>query len=103
MSAVLQAVAAPRRQAILRLVWSAERTAGDIASAMPDVTFSAVSQHLRVMRTAGVLEQRRHGKYRLYAVRRDALGSLVDFFDAQWQSDLDRLKALAETEELSDA
>ena len=103
MSALLHAVAAPRRQAILRVVWNAERSAGDIAAALPEVTFSAVSQHLRVLREAGVLEQRRDGKRRLYALRRETLGPLAGFLEAQWRTQLDRLKTLSEAEELRHA
>jgi DNA-binding transcriptional ArsR family regulator len=98
-SALLRAVAPPRRQAILQLVWDRERTAGDIAAALPEVTFSAVSQHLRILRDAGVVVQRREGKHRLYRVQPAALGPLATFFETQWRTDLDRLKALAEAEE----
>ena len=102
-NALLRAVAAPRRQAILRLVWRQERTAGDIAAAMPEVTFSAVSQHLRVLHQAGALTQRRDGKHRLYLVRHDRLGPLATFLEAQWHTDLERLKTLAEAQEATHA
>jgi DNA-binding transcriptional ArsR family regulator len=97
-AALLHAVAAPRRQHIVRLLWSTERTAGDIAAAFPDITFGAVSQHLRVLHDMGVVQQRRHGKQRIYALRRESLGTLAAFFETQWRSDLERLKTLAESE-----
>src|SRR5262245_13701292 len=50
MQALLHALATPRRREILRLVWDAERPAGEIHAALGDVTFGAVSQHLRVLR-----------------------------------------------------
>jgi DNA-binding transcriptional ArsR family regulator len=102
-TSVLRAVAPLRRQAIQQLVWTRDRSAGEIAAALPDVTFSAVSQHLRILREAGVLQQRRDGKRRLYVVRPQTLGPLAEFFDAQWRGQLDRLKTLAEAEELGRA
>jgi DNA-binding transcriptional ArsR family regulator len=54
--AVLAALASPRRQEILRLIWSEERTAGAIHRAMPDVTFGAVSLQLRSLTESGLAE-----------------------------------------------
>jgi DNA-binding transcriptional ArsR family regulator len=59
----LRAVSEPRRQQILRLVWDRERPAGDIAASF-DVTFGAVSQHLRVLHDAGLVSVRRDGRRR---------------------------------------
>jgi len=55
-SAILSAVASPRRREILRLVWDREVSAGDISRAMPDVTFGAVSLQLRSLAQAGLIE-----------------------------------------------
>jgi DNA-binding transcriptional ArsR family regulator len=61
----LQVIGEPRRREILRLVWDRERTAGDIASQF-DVTFGAVSQHLGVLRDAGLVNAHRIGRVVLY-------------------------------------
>ena len=56
-SSLLAAVASPRRQEILRLVWDGERSAGDIHAAMPDVSFGAVSLQLKSLVSAGLHRQ----------------------------------------------
>ena len=56
--AVLSALASPRRQEILRLIWREEQTAGAIHQAMPDVTFGAVSLQLKALLEAGLVEAR---------------------------------------------
>jgi DNA-binding transcriptional ArsR family regulator len=98
MADLLAVLAEPRRRDILRLVWSDERTAGDIASRFA-VTFGAVSQHLRVMREAGLVSVERRGKQRWYRARRQAVGSLRGYLEHQWRGRLETLKALAEAEE----
>ena len=71
----LQVIAEPRRQKILRLVWSKELAAGQIADHF-DVTFGAVSQHLAVLRRAGFVSVRKDGNLRYYTADREALGPL---------------------------
>ena len=95
---MLQAVASPRRRAILGLIWDRELTAGEIARQFP-VSWSAVSQNLGVLRRAGVLCERREGTHRLYRANRAALGPLAEVLRAMWATDLERLAALAEAEE----
>jgi len=97
-AALIQALGAPRRREILRLVWSAERSAGEIHRAFGDVTFGAVSQHLRVLEEAGLVEGRRDGRRRLYLARKAELGALVGWLEAMWDSALDRLALEAELE-----
>ena len=96
-TAALRAVAEPRRQQILRLVWGQE-PAGDIAARF-DVTFGAVSQHLRVLADAGLVEVRRDGRRRLYRARPERLGPLRAVLEDQWRSGLEELRTLAEREE----
>ncbi len=98
MSDALALVAEPRRAQILRLVWHGERSAGEIAAQVP-VTFGAVSQHLRVLREAGLVAVRKDGRHRYYVARREAFGPLADALEAMWGSALLRLKAVAEREE----
>jgi DNA-binding transcriptional ArsR family regulator len=99
-TAALRAVAAPRRQQILRLVWDQERPAGDIAARF-DVTFGAVSQHLRVLTDAGLVEVRRDGRRRLYRACPERLGPLRAVLEDQWRSGLEDLRTLAERAERS--
>ncbi len=96
---LLDALGAPRRREILRLVWNQERSAGDICRALGDVTFGAVSQHLRVLREAALVTERDEGRNRYYAARKDDLGPLRDWLEAMWESALYRLKVRAELEE----
>jgi len=98
-SAVLAAVASPRRREILRLVWERERTAGDIHRAVPDISFGAVSQHLGVLEAAGLVARREEGRFRHYAARRKELGHLGKWLETMWDEALSDLKRPAESEE----
>ena len=71
----LQVIAAPRRLRILELVWDTERSAGEIAAQF-EVSWSAISQHLTVLKTAGFVVERREGRGRFYRADKAALGSL---------------------------
>jgi DNA-binding transcriptional ArsR family regulator len=99
MAAVFEALAAPRRREILRLVWDRERSAGDIHRAFPDVTFGAVSQHLGVLEAAGLVARREEGRFRYYAARRRELGHLGKWLESMWDEALADLKRHAESEE----
>jgi DNA-binding transcriptional ArsR family regulator len=96
--AALKAIAEPRRRQILRLVWDAERSAGEIASHF-DVSRPAISQHLTVLRTAGLVTDRRDGARRLYLANRDALAELQSSLEAFWRGSLETLKEEVEAEE----
>jgi DNA-binding transcriptional ArsR family regulator len=95
---LLEIVAQPNRQAILRLVWSEEKSAGEIAEKF-EVTFGAISQHLAILRDAGVVTQRKQGRQRLYKANREALGPLAAYLESMWSNKLATLKAAAESEE----
>jgi DNA-binding transcriptional ArsR family regulator len=97
--ALLAALASPRRQEILRLVWRRELSAGEIHRAMPDVTFGAVSLQLRALTTAGLLETRAEHKFRYYRARREALGAMAQVLERMWDDALWRLKLAAELEQ----
>lgn len=99
MDAVLAALATPRRREILRLVWREERSAGEIHRALADVTFGAVSQHLRVLESAGLVAGRRQGRQRFYQARREPLAPFGEWLEASWDDALYRLKLRAELEE----
>ena len=98
MEAALKAIAEPRRRAILRLVRDGELTAGEIASHF-DVTRPAVSQHLTVLKEAGLVSERRNGTRRLYRARPEGLADLQAFLDEFWGERLEALKREAEREE----
>ena len=93
MEAALKAIAAPRRRQILTLVRDGELSAGDI------VTRPAVSQHLNVLKEAGLVTERRNGTRRLYRARPEGLAQLKAFLEEFWDERLDALKAEAEREE----
>jgi len=93
----LRALAEPRRRAILRLVARDELAAGEIAAAF-DVTRTAVSQHLTVLKNAGLLAERRDGTRRLYRARPEGLAGLREFLDEMWGSSLDVARRLVEAD-----
>jgi DNA-binding transcriptional ArsR family regulator len=99
MDTLLQAIAAPRRRAILGLLRRRERSAGEIHRALGDVTFGAVSQHLGVLQQAGLVRVRRQGRSRLYAARPAGLAPLRHWLEAMWDDALSRLAEQAEAEE----
>jgi DNA-binding transcriptional ArsR family regulator len=92
---VLRALSDPRRREILRLVSEQERSAGEIASNF-DITRPAISQHLGVLKGAGLVSERRDGTRRLYRARQDEMRKLRDFLDDYWTSGLERLRDAAE-------
>jgi DNA-binding transcriptional ArsR family regulator len=96
--AALKAIAALRRRQILTLVGDGELSAGEIASHF-DVTRPAVSQHLNVLKEAGLVNERRNGTRRLYSVRPEGLEELKAFLERFWEPRLEALKREAEKEE----
>ena len=95
----LAILGSPRRREILRLVWNEERSAGEIHRAMPDVTFGAVSLHLRALAEAGLVGVRGDRQYRFYRARKEALGPVGQVLEGMWNDALGRLKLAAELEE----
>ena len=98
MQAVVHALAEPRRREILELIRNRELAAGEIASHF-EVTRPAVSQHLSVLKDAGLVTERREGARRHYRVRPEGLNELRSYLDDFWSEGLDRLKAAAEAEQ----
>src|SRR5579863_5561633 len=94
--AALKALAEPRRREILRLVWTRELPATDIADHFAEVTRSAVSQHLAVLKKAGLLTERREGTRRWYRADRNEMTKLRTYLDEFWTSGLERLRDVAE-------
>ena len=99
---LLNALASPRRQEILRLTWREERSAGAIHQAMPDVTFGAVSLQLKALLDAGLIEARvpkSDKRNRYYKARPEALGEMGKMLERMWDDALWKLKVAAELEE----
>ena len=99
MDAALKALAEPRRREILRLVWHDELPAAEIAARFNDVTRSAVSQHLGVLREAELVIERRDGTRRLYRANQAEMVRLRQFLDEYWTGSLQQLQSLAESTE----
>jgi DNA-binding transcriptional ArsR family regulator len=97
MDEALRALAEPRRRAILRLVAHSELAAGEIAGYF-DVTRTAVSQHLTVLKNAGLLTERKVATRRLYRARPEGLAGLRQFLDQMWASSLEVARDLVEAE-----
>jgi DNA-binding transcriptional ArsR family regulator len=95
--AAVSAIAEPRRRAILGLIATSELSAGEIAGHF-DVTRPAISQHLRVLRTAGLVSDRKAGTRRLYRARREGLAGLREWLDSFWRDGLEQLRIEAERE-----
>jgi DNA-binding transcriptional ArsR family regulator len=95
----LKALAEPRRRQILRLVWSNELPAAAIASHFEDVTRSAISQHVSVLRDSRLVTERRDGTRRFYRANRGEMAKLREFLDQYWTSGLERLRDVAEAAE----
>jgi DNA-binding transcriptional ArsR family regulator len=94
----VQAIAEPRRRDILRLIWDEELAAGEIAASF-EVSFGAVSQHLRVLRDAGLVVLRKDGTKRYYRADREGMGPLAAYLESMWSTRLDTLAELAEQAE----
>jgi DNA-binding transcriptional ArsR family regulator len=91
METALRALSDPGRRRILTLVRDEEHSAGEIAAEFT-VSWPAVSQHLRVLKEAGLLTERREGTRRLYRARPEGLDDVRAFLDEFWDDKLERLK-----------
>ena len=98
MQDVLRALAEPRRQEILQLLGTSEMASGEIAGHF-SVSRPAISQHLQVLKAAGLVSERKLGTRRLYQTRPEGLAELRAFIDTFWDDALSRLTREAEAEE----
>jgi len=94
-----RALAEPRRREILKHVWSYELPASEIAARFGDVTRSAISQHLGVLRDAELITERREGVRRLYRANHHQMELVRRSLEEYWGGSLDRLRSLAESAE----
>jgi DNA-binding transcriptional ArsR family regulator len=95
---VFDAIAHPKRREILRMLAERERSAGEVASHF-SITQPAISQHLKVLKTTGLVNERRDGTRRIFSVRAEGLNDLNDFLADVLPASVKRLKKVAEAEE----
>jgi DNA-binding transcriptional ArsR family regulator len=98
MEQALQAIGHPGRRAMLRLAWDGERSSSELAEAA-GLSPSAASQHLKLLREAGLVHVRVDANRRLYRVDAARLAELRSFLDDFWGDRLDALRSAAETAE----
>ena len=92
---VLDALGDPTRRAVLELLRGGERPVGELAAGLP-VSRPAVSQHLRVLKGAGLVTERRDGTRRLYRVDPEGLSALRTYLETYWNDVLAAFKDAAE-------
>jgi DNA-binding transcriptional ArsR family regulator len=95
--AAFQAIAEPRRRATLRLVRDRPQSVNEIAEQF-DITQQAVSQHLKVLREAGLVAMRQDGQRRLYVVRPEGLNAIRELLEELWPASLEQLKRAVESD-----
>jgi len=93
----IAALADPTRRAIFERLREGPLAVGELARGLP-VSRPAVSQHLRVLKEAGLVSERRNGTRRLYRIEPDGIAALRAYFDEFWSRALDAFKAAAENE-----
>ena len=93
----IEALGDPTRRAIFERLGGGERSVGELADGLP-VSRPAVSQHLKVLKTAGLVRERREGTRRIYRVEPDGVAELRAYFDEFWSQALAAFKAAAERE-----
>lgn len=97
-ASVWRALGEPRRLEILRLLRDGPLPVGEVAARV-EVTQQAASQHLAVLDEAGLVEARREGTRRLYAVRPEGFAPVAAFVESFWTPKLDAMKQLVESDE----
>jgi DNA-binding transcriptional ArsR family regulator len=95
---VIAALADPTRRAVFEQLRGGPRAVGEIAEGLP-VSRPAVSQHLRVLKKAGLVTERKDGTRRLYRIDPNGVGAIRDYFDQFWTDALAAFKAAAEAEQ----
>jgi DNA-binding transcriptional ArsR family regulator len=94
---VIAALADPTRREVFERLRGGPRAVGEIAAALP-VSRPAVSQHLRVLKEAGLVTERKDGTRRLYRVDPAGIAAIRDYFDDFWNEALAAFEAAAESE-----
>jgi DNA-binding transcriptional ArsR family regulator len=94
----LEALADPTRRAVLEQLRAGGRSVGEIAAQLP-VSRPAVSQHLKVLKDAGLVRDEPRGAARIYRIHAPGLAELRSWLDGFWSEALDNFKAYAEGED----
>ena len=94
---VLDALGDPTRRAILDTLKRGARPVGELAARLP-VSRPAVSQHLKILKEAGLVTDRRNGTRRLYQLDADGIERVRAYLDTFWSAALANLKAVAESD-----
>ena len=95
---VFAALADPTRRAIFERLADAPQSVGSLAAGLP-VSRPAVSQHLKALKEAGLVEDRAQGTSRIYRIDPEGLGPIRRWLDEQWERSLANFKRLAEQED----
>jgi DNA-binding transcriptional ArsR family regulator len=95
---VMNALGDPTRRTVYERLRSGPRSVGEVADGLP-VSRPAVSQHLRVLREAGLVSERREGTRRIYELSPSGLAELRAYFELFWSEALDAYKTAAERKE----
>ena len=93
-----KAMADDSRRQILLMLKRGEKTPGEIAKNF-DFTLPALSTHLKVLRDAGLVSERKEGQNRYYSINRDSMSEMMRFFDTLWGDRLRGLKEYVENKE----
>ena len=94
---LISALADPTRRAVLERLKDGPRPVGEIARGLP-VTRPAVSQHLKVLKDAGLVADKSVGTRRIYYIDPKGLGAMRAWLDQFWGAALDGFKLAAEAE-----
>ena len=94
----IQALGDPTRRSIFERLRNGPRAVGELARELP-VSRPAVSQHLRVLKEAGLVTEQRNGTRRIYGVDAASVAELRDYFDGFWSDALESFKRAVEQEE----
>jgi DNA-binding transcriptional ArsR family regulator len=96
----MNALGDPTRRSIFERLAQRPMAVGELASRLP-VSRPAVSQHLRVLKAAGLVAERAEGTRRVYRIDPSGVGALRAYFDGFWDQALAGFKAEAEQTERS--
>lgn len=95
---MVEAIGEPTRRAIFERLAVRPGAVGELAAELP-MTRSAVSQHLAILKSAGLVTDRAVGTRRIYAVDPAALAVICGYFDSFWTTSLAAFRAAAEQSE----
>jgi ArsR family transcriptional regulator len=93
-----KAIADDSRRQVLVMLKSGEKTPTEIATQF-DFTLPALSTHLKVLKDAALVRERKEGQNRFYSLNRDGMSEMIQFFDLFWDDKLSGLKEYVENKE----